>query len=105
MGKTTLEVQFILPIENVSKKHQTEATKKAKAAFVLELLRQGAISAGRAAKLLNISRWELSELMAEAGISPFDDSLTAETLQSEVDNALKDFEKSTPGRLSQIVRR
>ena len=96
MGKTTLEVQFILPIENVSKRHQTEATKKAKAAFVLELLRQGDISAGKAAELLNVSRWKLSELMADAGISAFDESQTAETLQAEVDNALKDFEKNTP---------
>lgn len=96
MGKTTLEVQFILPIENVSKRHQTEATKKAKAAFVLELLRQGDISAGKAAELLNVSRWDLSKLMADAGISAFDESQTAETLQAEVDNALKDFEKNTP---------
>ena len=96
MGKTTLEVQFILPIENVSKRHQTEATKKAKAAFVLELLRQGDISAGKAAELLNVSRWKLSELMADAGISAFDESQTAETLRAEVDNALKDFEKNTP---------
>ena len=96
MGKTTLKMQFHLPIENISKKHQTEATKKAKAAFVLELLRQGDISAGKAAELLNVSRWKLSELMADAGISAFDESQTAETLQAEVDNALKDFEKNTP---------
>lgn len=96
MGKTTLEVQFILPIENISKKHQTEATKKAKTAFVLELLRQGDISAGKAAELLNISRWELSELMAEASISPFDDSLTAEDLAAEVNSALRALEKSKP---------
>ena len=96
MGKTTLKMQFHFPIENISKKHQTEATKKAKAAFVLELLRQGDISAGKAAELLNVSRWKLSELMADAGISAFDESQTAETLQAEVDNALKDFEKNTP---------
>lgn len=96
MGKTTLKMQFHLPIENISKKHQTEATKKAKAAFVLELLRQGDISAGKAAELLNVSRWKLSELMSDAGISAFDESQTAETLQAEVDNALKDFEKNTP---------
>ncbi len=95
MGKTTLKMQFHLPIENISKKHQTAARKKAKAAFVLELLRQGDISAGKAAELLNVSRWKLSELMADAGISAFDESQTAETLQAEVDNALKDFEKST----------
>ena len=96
MKQTTLKMQFHLPIENISKKHQTEATKKAKAAFVLELLRQGDISAGKAAELLNVSRWKLSELMADAGISAFDESQTAETLQTEVDNALKDFEKNTP---------
>ena len=96
MKQTTLKMQFHLPIENISKKHQTEATKKAKAAFVLELLRQGDISAGKAAELLNVSRWKLSELMANAGISAFDESQTAETLQAEVDNALKDFENSTP---------
>ncbi len=96
MKQTTLKMQFHLPIKNISKKHQTAATKKAKAAFVLELLRQGAISAGRAAKLLNISRWELSELMDEAGISPFDDSLTAEDLAAEVNSALQAFEKPTP---------
>ena len=89
MGKITLKMQFHLPIENISQKHQTEATKKAKAAFVLELLRQGDISAGKAAELLNISRWKLSELMAEAGISPFDDSLTAEDLAAEVNSALQ----------------
>ena len=96
MGKTTLKMQFHFPIENISKKHQTEATKKAKAAFVLELLRQGDISAGKAAELLNVSRWKLSELMAEAGISPFDDSLTAEDLAAEVNSALQAFEKPTP---------
>ena len=96
MGQITLKMQFHLPIENISKKHQIEATKKAKAAFVLELLRQGDISAGKAAELLNVSRWKLSKLMADAGISAFDESQTAETLQAEVDNALKDFEKNTP---------
>ncbi len=96
MGKTTLKMQFHLPIENISKKHQMVATKKAKAAFVLELLRQGDISAGKAAELLNVSRWKLSKMMADAGISAFDESQTAETLQAEVDNALQDFENSTP---------
>ena len=74
-------------------KYKADAERKAKEAFVLELLRQGDISASRAARLLNISRWDLSELMYAAGISPFDDSLTAEALDTEVKNALKDFEK------------
>ena len=73
--------------------NKADAERKAKEAFVLELLRQGDISAGRAAGLLNISRWDLLELMYEAGISPFDDSLTAETLDAEVKSALKDFDE------------
>lgn len=60
----------------------------AKEAFVLELLRHGDISAGRAAKLLNISRWDLSDLMSAAGISPFAE-LSAEDLDAEVETALK----------------
>ena len=69
---------------------------KAKVACVLELLRRGDISAGRAAKRLHISRWELTRLMAEAGISPFDDSLTTTTLAAEVNRALQAFDEPTP---------
>ena len=93
MAKTELEVRFILPLDAVLLKHKVDAEHKAKEAFVLELLRQGDISAGRAARLLNISRWDLSELMYEARISPFDDSITAETLDAEVKSALKDFDE------------
>ncbi|MXZ02042.1 hypothetical protein F4Y93_15885 [Candidatus Poribacteria bacterium] len=67
---------------------QSDAERKAKEAFVLELLRHGDISAGRAAKLLDISRWDLSNLMSDAGISPFAE-LTAEELAAEVETALK----------------
>ena len=67
---------------------KTDAERKAKEAFVLELLRHGDISAGRAAKLLNISRWDLSDLMSAAGISPFPE-LTDEELDAEVKTALK----------------
>ena len=73
--------------------NKVETKHKAKETYVLELLRQGDISAGRAARLLNISRWDLSKLMSEVGISPFDDSLTAETLDAEVKSALKDFDE------------
>ena len=96
MVKTELEVRFTLPLDEVLLQHKIDAERKAREAFVLELLRQGDISAGRAARLLNISRWVLSELMYEAGISPFDDSLTTEGLDAEVKNALKDFDKCEP---------
>lgn len=73
--------------------NKVDRERKAREAFVLELLRQGDISTGRAARLLNISRWDLLELMYASGISPFDDSLTAETLDAEVKSTLKDFDE------------
>ena len=94
MPKTEVEIRFTLPLDEVLLKHKVDAEHKAKEAFVLELLRQGDISAGRAARSLNISRWDLSELMYEAGISPFDDNLTAEALNAEIESALKDFDES-----------
>ena len=88
MAKTEVEIRFTLPLDEVLLKHKIDAEYKAKEAYVLELLRQGDISAGRAARLLKISRWDLSELMYVAGISPFEDSLTIETLGTEVKSAL-----------------
>ena len=93
MGKRELEVRFTLPLDEVLLKHKVDAEHKAREAFVLELLRQGDISAGRAARLLSISRWDLSDLMYEAGISPFDDSLTTEALDAEFKSSLKDFDE------------
>ena len=97
MAKTEVEIRFTLPLDEVLLQHKIDAKHKARQAFVLELLRQGDISAGRAARLLNISRWDLSELMYEAEISPFDDSFTTETLNAEVESALKDFDEPTSG--------
>lgn len=88
MTKSQVEVQFTLPIDETLLYHKADAESKAKEAFVLELLRQGDISAGRAAQLLNISRWDLSELMSAAEISPFAEQ-TAEELNVEVETALK----------------
>ena len=72
--------------------NKSDAGRKAKEAFVLELLRHGDISAGRAAKPLDISRWDLSDLMSEVGISPFAE-LTAEELDAEVETALNILDK------------
>lgn len=90
MAKTEVEIQFTftLPIDESFLQHKIDAERKAKEAFVLELLRHGDISAGRAAKLLGITRWDLSDLMSEAGISPFAE-VTAEELTTEVETALK----------------
>ena len=90
MAKAEVEVQFTftLPIDESFLQHKTDAERKAKEAFVLELLRHGDISAGRAAKFLDISRWDLSDLMSAAGISPFAE-LSVEDLNAEVETALK----------------
>ena len=95
MSGEMVEVQFRLPIDSVPVSHQEDAEKKAKAAYVLELLRQGDISAGRVAELLDVDRWELSTLMSAFGISPFDEMVTQEELKTEVKCALLDFEEST----------
>ena len=93
MTKRELEIRFTLSLDEVLLKHKVNAEHKARGVFTLKLLRQGDISADRAARLLSISRWDLSELMYETGISPFDDSLTTEALDAEVKSALKDFDK------------
>jgi predicted HTH domain antitoxin len=95
MAEEMVEVHFSLPIGGVPQEHQEAAQKKALVAYVLELLQQGDISAGRAAELLEVSRWEISELMDAFGISAFDETVTPEALQAEVENALKDFEEGT----------
>ena len=98
-GGENFDIQVTLPLKHVLPQHKMNAEHKAKEAFVLELLRQGEISAGRAASLLNISRWALSDLMFEAGISPFDDSLTSEAFAAEVADALKDFDERRYARI------
>lgn len=93
MSNTQVEVQFTLPIDETLLHHKTDAENKAKEAYVLELLRQGDISAGKAAKVLNISRWDLSELMSDAGISPFSEQ-TVEELATEVESALRVLDRT-----------
>ncbi len=96
MAKTEVEVQFTftLPVDESFLQHNTDAERKAKEAFVLELLRHGDISAGRAAAFLNISRWDLSDLMSTTGISLFAE-LSAEELATEVETALKVLNNQT----------
>lgn len=101
MAKTEVEVQFTFtfPLDESFLQHKTDAERKAKEAFVLELLRHGDISAGSAAKLLDISRWDLSDLMSEAGISPFAE-VTTEELAAEVKTALKVCDEAAKTTLS-----
>lgn len=87
MGSTALEVRFGLDVGDVPDAHRTAAEGKAREAFVLTLLRQGDLSAGRAAELLGIDRWELSDRMSDYGISPFGVGDEPDALAHEVERA------------------
>ena len=81
-----IEVKFTIAIPEIDEAQRLEAERKAREAFIMELLRQGNISAGRAAELLSIDRWQLSELMGLYQISPFAPQ-TPEELEREVAEA------------------
>jgi predicted HTH domain antitoxin len=89
MSEPAIEVKFTVPIGEISEEHRAEAERKAREAFVMELLRQHSISSGRAAKLLGVNRWQLDDLMSLYRISPFDDTMTREELKQEVANAAR----------------
>lgn len=44
---------------------EEEARKEVKEAFILDLVRRGKISKGKAAELMGISLWDLPELLAQ----------------------------------------
>ena len=84
----TTEIKFTLTLPEVPEIHRLEAEKQAKEAYVMTLLRHGDISAGRAAELLEIERWQLSDLMDSYKISPFP-TQTKEELLQEVTQTLE----------------
>ena len=59
-----------------------KALKKDKEAIVMELLREGKISQGKATELLEIDRYDLFDLMAKHDISVVD--MTEEELKEEL---------------------
>jgi predicted HTH domain antitoxin len=71
MAELIIRMGSSLPVSSIPEEHWSMAERKAREAFVMTLLREGDISAGRAAELLAIDRWTLSQLMYEHGISPF----------------------------------
>jgi predicted HTH domain antitoxin len=84
MSEQVIEIRLTMPIGEVSDEHKAQAERYARQAYVLSLLRQGDVSAGRAAELLGINRWQLADLMSAHGISPFDETITREDLEREV---------------------
>jgi predicted HTH domain antitoxin len=77
--RLVLEFPVEFPEEGTLNK---KALKKGKEAVVLELLREGKISQGKAAELLEISRNNLFDLMAKHDIPVMD--MTEEELKEEL---------------------
>jgi predicted HTH domain antitoxin len=94
-GMAEIEIQFSfkIPVSETLLAHRAEAERKAREAFVMELLRHGDISTGRAARMLDIDRWQLSELMFAHQVSPFDETMTKEDLLCEVADAANDWSR------------
>ncbi len=69
MGKLTIDISDELIKLFPSKR---EAKSEVKQAMVFDLVRRGKISKGRAAELLDISLWDLPELLAQYDIPWFD---------------------------------
>jgi len=84
---TSTIVRFEIPVSDVPEIQRAEAERRAQEAYVLSLLRRGNIRAGRAAEILALDRWQLGDLMAAHGISPFDATMPREDLKREIADA------------------
>lgn len=85
-----LEVKFTLPLNELPPEIMQRAIAQAKESCVMELLKLGSISGGKASEILGVNRSRLSELMYLYDISTF--QLTVEDLTAEVGSALQDLE-------------
>jgi predicted HTH domain antitoxin len=81
------KVEFTIPVHSVNNTIREEAETKAKEAYVMTLLKYGEISSGKASQLLGISRLDVIDLMSKYEISLFDDSMTLDEFQQEVNQA------------------
>lgn len=70
---------------------EKEAKEEAKEAFVLDLVRRGKVSKGKAAELMGISLWDLPNLLSKYRIPWFD--YDHNELQNDLDT-LKELEKT-----------
>jgi predicted HTH domain antitoxin len=79
-------LEFPTEMPNNSSKDK-EALRKGKEAMVLELLRKGQISQGKASQLLEMDRWTLFDIMAKNNIPMANFSV------EELERQREDFEK------------
>lgn len=81
-----VEIKFTLAIAGISEEQKMEAERRAKEAYIMTLLKQGAITKHRAATLLCMTRLDLTELMGKYEISTFSEQ-TREEIEQEVARA------------------
>ena len=68
-------IEILVPEEIVSLLGSEDAVRKeAREAFILDLVRRGKVSKGKAAELLGISLWDLPDLIAQYQIPWFNHS-------------------------------
>ena len=73
MGMRTVDVEY--PDEALASGLTEDQIKVlAREALYVKLYEQGAISSGRAAQLLSMTRWEFLDLLGRYGVSYLDDS-------------------------------
>ena len=70
MAKSEVRSQYRLPLNEIRMQHNVNARDRAMEAFILDRFLQGNISAVRAARLLNISRENLSDLIYQIKPEP-----------------------------------
>jgi len=63
MARSEVRIQYRLPLNEIRMQHHINARDRTMEAFILDRFLQGNISAGSAARLLNIPRESLSELI------------------------------------------
>ncbi|MFP4103584.1 UPF0175 family protein [Coleofasciculus sp.] len=81
--KLKLDIKVTGQLPELPEIHRLEAERRAREAYVMTLLNHADISAGLAAELLGIDRWQLSELMDLYDIPTFP-SQTKEELEQEI---------------------
>jgi predicted HTH domain antitoxin len=83
---STQSLTIELPVEILELLGSAETAKaRTRQALILQLLREGEISQGRAARLLGISRWDIIDLMAKYQIPS--GPQTPQEIQEEIEAA------------------
>ena len=70
MTKAEVRTQFTSLLNKITIQHKVNAKHRTREAFVLDRLHQGNISPNRAARLLNVSREDISEFIYKIKLEP-----------------------------------